>query len=246
MDVGALKFFHFTHPDNLESIFRFGLRTLGDLHSSKIPFRRFDDRRGDLEHSPTGPICISVGHTPTCFLAPRANQNRFECVILEIASEFWEKVGQVQIAPTNSASREMILEFKSDGVLIGSTIYSSPFCSKSSIELLFQQKFRLREQDKSLPDFDRVKLGIPDDLPSDPQSEVLVFDTVDTRFIKSIHCATESVRLRLQSIPGVNAEIIRITPALFKERAGSAFWARNRIDIDSIGERTVNPEVIWD
>ena len=245
MDVGALKFFHFTHPDNLESILRFGLRTLGDLHKSKIPFHRFDDRRGDRDHSPAGAICISVGHPPKCFLAPRGNQNRFEYVILEIAPEFWEEVGQAKIAPTNSASREMILEFQSDGVLIGSTIYSSPFCSKSSIELLFQQKFRLKEQDKSLPDFDRSKLGIPDGMPTDPQSEVLVFDTVAARFIKSIHCANEDVRLRLESFPGIDAESIAITPALFIRRPDSAFWDNKRIDIESIGERTVNPEVTW-
>jgi hypothetical protein len=166
-------------------------------------------------------------------------------VVLEIASEFWEKVGHVKIAPTNSASREMILEFQSDGALFGSTIYVSPFCAKDSIELLFQRNFRLVDQDKDLPDFDRVKLGVPDDLPSDPQSEVLVFDTIDSSFIKLIHCATESVRSRLVSIPGISAELIRVTPTLFKERSDSAFWAKNRIDIDSIGQRITGPEVMW-
>jgi hypothetical protein len=165
---------------------------------------------------------------------------------LEIAPEFWDAVGRVKVAPTNSASWEMTLEFQSDGVLFGSMVKSSPFCSKSSIELLFQQNFRLADQDENEPDFDRATLGIPDTIPSDPQSEVLVFDTVAARFIKSIHCANEDVRLRLNSLTGINTERFAVTPALFEGRADSRFWANKRIDIESIGDRDATPEVIWD
>jgi hypothetical protein len=159
---GITKLFHFTHVSNLNSILEEGIKPRSELFHSSINYEQCDPDRYDgfLEG-------FSVSLTkPNAFLfTQKSKEKAFKLVVLEIAAN--SLLTQAFVAfPTNAASSSL-----TDGVKKRPQRY-----------LGFQGLSGL-----FLEDSFRIKLRLPDNEPTDLQSEILFFETIDPVKIRKIH-----------------------------------------------------------
>jgi len=159
---GITKLFHFTHVSNLGSILEEGIRPRLELFKSSKNYEQCEPDRYDgfLEG-------FSVSLTkPNAFLfSQKSKEKTFKLVVLEIAAN--SLLTQSFVAfPTNAASST-----STDGVK-----------KKPERYLGFQGISGL-----FLEETFRKKLRLPDNEPTDPQSEILFFETIEPLKIRKIH-----------------------------------------------------------
>ena len=159
---GITKLFHFTHVSNLSSILEEGIKPRLELSKSPRKYEQCDPDRHDgfLEG-------FSVSLTkPNAFLFnQKSTEKAFKLVVLEIAAN--SLLTQSFVAfPTNAASST-----STDGVKKSPQRYLG-FQGLSG--LFLENSFR-------------NKLRIPENEPTDPQSEILFFETIEPLKIRKIH-----------------------------------------------------------
>ena len=81
---------------------------------------------------------------------------------------------------------------------------------------------RLFEDKKGYPN--RKKLGIPDKYPTNPQAEVLVFDTIPIDYITKIYFEKEKVLNRYNDLVFPEHIKEKVFPKAFSYRKDWEFW----------------------
>lgn len=157
--------FHFTNVENLDSILKHGLMPSTDIKANCLAAKINDNLR--LEGCPDA-NCISISYPNyklfyTFRKKPEMN-NAMWCVIELKSSILWDK--KCRYCTNNAASSEQKENREAD------------FNSFSKFINLF----------KNIPGKqNRILLGLPKSYPTNPQAEVLVFDVIESEYIKKIH-----------------------------------------------------------
>ena len=159
---GINKLFHFTHASNLKSILHEGIRPRRELFQSSKKYEQCDPDRYDgfLEG-----FCVSLTKPNTFLFNQKSKEKAFRLVVLEIAAN--SLLTQPFVAfPTNAANSTSI-----DGVKKNPERY----LGLQGLSGMF------------LGDTLRKKLHLPENEPTDLQSEILFFETIDPQKILKIH-----------------------------------------------------------
>jgi len=81
-----------------------------------------------------------------------------------------------------------------------------------------------------LPNITRQTLGLPDHYPTNPQAEVLVFDSIPVKYIQAVHLEQSSAEL-FTSLKKVNPTIELVhNTRYFAPRSDYPFWRSQRFD----------------
>lgn len=150
---------HFTRIENLDSILQYGLipREFLEAHGAGINYNdqyRFDGQRNAN--------CLSLGHPNyKMFWSLRQQNTNQKWVVLAIKPDvLWLK--DCAFCHENAASNN---------------VTSIPINQRKGI-LAFQKLF-----DPVIGKPSRASLKLPDNCPTNPQAEILVFDTIEPKFI---------------------------------------------------------------
>lgn len=145
---------HFTRLANLNSILAHGLVPRSILEANNLPFTFNDELRIDGYENAS---CCSIGYPNyKMFYRARCENPGVEWVVLGINKKIlWEK--NVAFCVNNAASAEIL---------------RTPLTSLQGINA-FSNLFN------DYGDKRRVTLNLPDNYPTNPQAEVLVFDTIE-------------------------------------------------------------------
>ena len=155
--------YHFTRAENLENILEFGLMPRDDLDLLSIPSSYNDDYRYD---NCTNAVCTSIEFPNyRMFYSLRKKHPEIDWAVLWIDANVLFEL-KCAFCWTNAGD---------------ATMFSTPIEYRMGIQA-FKGLFSNR------PNYpQRESLGIPDYYPTNPQAEVLVFDTIPTEYIKYIY-----------------------------------------------------------
>lgn len=172
---------HFTNVMNLKSILANGLITRHELNNNSIEFHHNDNYRFD---GFTNSVSCSIERPNYKMLYKlRMNNRDSEWVIIILnKSVLWEK--NCAFFETNAASAKM---------------REKPINQRQN-QITFDSLFG--ELNWSHP---RADLNIPDSYPTDPQAEILIFDTIESGYISHViledgRRINESIEKRYPSI----------------------------------------------
>ena len=83
----------------------------------------------------------------------------------------------------------------------------------------------------------RQGLQIPNNSPTHPQAEVLVFDSIPTQYIKTVHFRNATILRGWRSINSeIDPQTLTSSPYYFNPRHDWAAWQRDNLDSDEIPE----------
>jgi hypothetical protein len=186
---------HFTREGNLPSILQRGLVTRDVLTAEA--FGQFNDHvRADYTHA----VCASIGFPNyKMFYGTRRDNPGVEWVVVGIRQE---------------ALWELPCAFCTANAALGS-VASIPLAQRRTLAA-FQAMYA------EVPSKERVKLGIPNSFPSNPQAEVLFLNGVPREYLTGILVEKTSQRLRLGETHGGLRVVVR--PPAFSYRNDWAYW----------------------
>lgn len=192
---------HFTRIENLERILSEGLKAKDTLVTEGIPFLWNDAHRLDGR---TNASCCSIGHPNyKMFYSLRCEHPGSEWVVLGIKpSILWEK--NVAFCFTNAAS---------------SSITRLPLNSLKGVNA-FNKLF---DEVPGKPT--RQTLGLAENFPTDPQAEILVFETIETEDIFGV-VFQSSARRDEYKIRFSDKQVLYI-PNFFSPRHDYQHWKSN-------------------
>lgn len=189
-DRKITSLFHFSKVENLENIIRKGI--IPRKYLKKGSYRSTDNHRWDgfLNAS-----CLTVSF-PQCvmFYPKRCDDKSQDWVVLEIDTAILDRKDCAFFetnAASNAVKEEIILNRKTPTA--------------------FERMFDDLENKPS-----RSRLKIPDNYPTDPQAEVLVFGNVEPNLIKELHFETDTVKEQFKKL--VLGKECSTTPRLFEKR----------------------------
>lgn len=161
---GIISLFHFTHIDNLSSIFLHGLLGPKALTEINVSFKGTDPIRLDAVENG---ISISVSEPNRFMLSKKIYAEKFgsDLVILEVDSSYLCTTSFLAF-PSNAASSK-IRQYRN--------LATREFNSTDALELLFNN-IEVRN-----------KFDLKKNIPTDPQSELMVLEDYPIFSIKSIH-----------------------------------------------------------
>ena len=189
--------FHFTRIENLASILTHGLLTKSQSQLANIPALTNDQYRYDAEDA----ICLSIGFPNyKMFYRLRRDNPESDWVVLGIRpAVLWEK--DCAFCVENAARKSV------------SCIPIGDRKGPEAFELLF----------RDFGDKKRNALKIPDKYPTNPQAEVLVFGTVEPRYIVGL---AFSKLATLQQFQGRTPIQMLSTSPYFGARSDYAHWTK--------------------
>jgi len=150
---------HFTRLENLDSILRNGLIPRADLEARAAQVKYNDQYRIDGYKEAN---CLSLGH---------ANYKMFYSLRQQNTAQVWVVVA---VIPEVLLTKDCAFCHENAA---SSNVTSIPIQERKGIDA-FQRMF---EPVDGKPD--RDDLGLPDDCPTNPQAEILVFDTIEPELI---------------------------------------------------------------
>jgi len=156
------KLFHFTHIDNLESILRDGFQTREYLDSNLKIYTPSDHDRLD---GFTESLSFSIGK-PNSLLLPEKNlKSDFKLVLLEVAANnlLTQNFGAFPSNAANGYFQEILSKDKTR--FVGVTGLKGMYLNEDL----------------------RKKAVLPIEEPTDPQSEILFFDSIESSKIIGVH-----------------------------------------------------------
>lgn len=159
---GIKRLFHFTHVANLTSILEEGIKPRLELFNASKEYEQSDPDRHDgfLEG-----FSVSLTRPNTLLFGKKSVQKAFKLVVLELAANCLLTQSFVAF-PTNASNST-----STDGVKKNPNRYLG-FQGLSG--LFLENSFRTR-------------LRLPDNEPTDLQSEILFFETIEPVKIRKIH-----------------------------------------------------------
>lgn len=166
---------HFTRLSNLESILNEGLMSRSELELRDNPPAFNDESRFDMQRDA---ICCSVGHPNyKMFYALRKQHSSEEWIVLALKPDvLWEK--DCAFCVENAASNN---------------VTCIPIESRKGVDAFN----RLFDEIEGKPS--RKELGISDACPTHPQAEILIFGSVELKYIIASICQSKSTEKKLKS-----------------------------------------------
>lgn len=177
LEKNVTSLFHFTHIDNLSSIFSHGLLGPETLENLKISFKRTDSMRFDEIKNG---VSVSISE-PNRFMLRRkiySEQSGLDLVLLQIDPTYLSSFLFFAF-PCNAASSKIKL-YRSQEV--------RDFNSKEALEFLFNN-IELRN-----------KFNLNQNIPTDPQSEIMIIEDYPIFSIRSIHFQESQDEIKINSI----------------------------------------------
>ena len=215
-DRGVKTLVHFTRIENLSSILQQGLlgRSLLEKRGQQFLFNDNDRIDGHKEA-----VCLSISFPNyQMFYRLREQQkapqaaNDSQWVVLHLdAKVLWElECAFCQRNAAHKAVTSILLEDRK---------------KPEALKGMFENFYNIKHQD----------LLIPQNYPTHPQAEVLVFDPIPVRYIKAIHFQNETV---LEEWRSVNAELYSQTLSAnrqyFDPRKDYEVWRTKNFDNEGI------------
>lgn len=198
-EKGIRSLYRFTNVDNLDSIFKYGLISRSNLKEKNISFNYNDEYRYD---GCSNAVCMSIEFPNyKMFYSLRRRHPDFNWAVLKIDAnvlvEFHCAYSWTNAA--DAASCDIPIEERT---------------GKEAFLKLFQDR-------EGCPR--RESLNIPESYPTNPQAEVLVFDTIPIRYINTVifdkDTLTEKYRNLLPNIFLFSTDI-----SMFKWRRDYSSW----------------------
>lgn len=187
-EIGSL--YHFSKIENLEAIVNQGLIPRGQLKEGDYKYTDINRSDGFLNAN-----CISVSFPQyRMFFIKRVQNPQQNWLILELSPEiilnkdsaFFER---------NAASRKVKSEIIENRKMA------------TAFEKMFDDIEKLPTREERKP---------PDNYPTDPQAEILVFNKIECSYIIAVHFANEEVMSQCKKqLKGINA---KVSPELFENR----------------------------
>lgn len=173
--------FHFTHFTNLESIIQRGILSREKMEGSEISFEPTDMDRFD---GLLGGISISLSFPNFWMLKRKVESKGNNFVIIEISAN--ALLNKRILAFPSNASR---FEFES---LVPK--HPEDFVGARGLNNLYlNQEVRLRN-------------NLESSIPTDLQSEIMVFDSIDTHSIRGVHLPSNSPPSMVESVQRLNMQ----------------------------------------
>lgn len=202
---GIVNLIHFTRKENLKSILQHGLinrRELSRLPESERPI--FNDQERFDGHIEA--ICLSVSF-PNYQMFYKLNKDKPDdwVVLLLDSSILWDL--DCAFCQTNAASSKII---------------RVPLEQRKTFEAL-KQMF-IDEENVS-----RKELGIPANFTTNPQAEVLVFDTIPVKYIRGVNFRSISAMKTWQNLNSYPENISLVaSDTFFKPRSDWPKWQKSQ------------------
>jgi len=204
--------FHFTHIDNISTILRHGLlgpKTLKDL---QIPFINTDQFRIDsIENG----LSMSVSEPNRFMLSKKIRNSELGAglVLLELDPVYLSSLSFLAF-PTNAASRK-IREYR--------RLTTRKFNESLDLELLFNNLGI------------RNKFNLAKNIPTDPQSEIMIIEDYPASSIKKIHFQISNNKESVKKIRDVLKEILSFHIILIEQESkyfNNVWHDNNRIQLE--------------
>ena len=179
-DRGIKKLYHFTQARNLDSIFEHGILSRNKINGLKIDAAVNDRERWD-GHTDAISVSISGANYRMLYALGKGKQNRGETcpgdayVLLELDPSLLYEL-DCAFYPTNAASNRVRHASKTE------------FQSAQALENMFADGVPC-----PAGTYSRAKWNLDPCETSDPQAEVLVFETIPARYIKCVLFETEDM-----------------------------------------------------
>jgi hypothetical protein len=182
--------YHFSKIENLEAIVNQGLVPRAQLKDGDFKFTDINRSDGFLNAN-----CISVSFPQyRMFFIKRVQKPKQNWVVLELSPELILDKESAYFE-RNAASRKV----------------KSKVIENRKMATAFEKMF---DNIDDLPS--REERDLPDNYPTDPQAEILVFDKIDRSYIVAAHFADEEVLSKyLEQLDGIEA---KVSPELFDNR----------------------------
>ena len=193
--------YHFTRAENLPTIFKYGLLPREVLNSENIPSYFNDDYRHD---NCLNAVCSSIEFPNyRMFYTFRQKDPNIDWAVLRLDAYILHEF-TCAYCWTNAANSE---------------ISQMPIEERKKTDAFL----RLFENQPNYPR--REELNIPDNYPTNPQAEVLVFGTIPIRYICNVYFETQSVLCKYRTVipNSIKAEI---NPDVFKPRVDWKSWQK--------------------
>ena len=179
-DRGIKKLYHFTQAKNLNSIFERGILSRNTIYSLRIDAAVNDSERWD-RHTDAISVSISGPNYQMLYVLKKGKQNRGETcpgdtfVLLELDPSLLYEL-DCAFYPTNAASNRVRHASKTE------------FQGAQALENMFADGVPC-----PAGRYSRAKWNLDSCETSDPQAEVLVFETIPARYIKCVLFETEEM-----------------------------------------------------
>jgi hypothetical protein len=204
--------FHFTHINNLSSILKHGLLGPKTLRDLQIPFINTDQFRID---SIDNGLSLSVSEPNRFMLSKKISNSELgaDLVLLEIDPVYLSSLSFLAF-PTNAASRK-IREYRS--------LNRRKFSEALDLELLFNN-LGLRD-----------KFNLAKNIPTDPQSEIMITEDYPATSIKKIHFQISNNKDSVEKIRDMLKENLSFTSILIEQESkyfNNVWHDNNRIQLE--------------
>ena len=214
---------HFTRIENLRStILQEGLLSRSRLERSGQRFLFNDEQRLDRH---TEAICLSISFPNYKMFFKYRSRTSDETwiallldakVLWELDCAFYQENAASNPAPADGTTPSLE-QRKTSRALTGMFVE----------DYVNRQGSRVSRQD----------LQIPNNYPTNPQAEVLVFDSIPTRYIKTVHFRNATILREWRSINSETySQMLTSNSSYFNPRHDWAAWQRDNLDSDEIPE----------
>lgn len=199
---------HFTRIENLESILEYGLLSRSILNKSKLIYEYQDEYRLDGR---IDAICLSISfpNWQLLYKAIKRSGHEDSWVVLELNPEILSS-HDVAFTQKNAATSNQDTGLK----------------RHSDFSVLF-------EEVPNKPS--REQMGLPKNYPTNPQSEVLCFDSIKPLYIKGVHFPTNLVaeKYKYHELSERFKHVkFKINDYYFRPRSDSEYWKQSPKDIE--------------
>lgn len=202
---------HFTRLDNLSSILHHGIIPVSSQQKQKICSVHNDDQRIDSHFDCTSCSIEFPNHKLFFKFRKNVYPGSKWVVILLDKSLLISPVNITYYCYTNAAR------------VIPHTSNSYELCYASALERMFAESVLTR--DNKL--IERSMLSITDNLPTDPQAEILISEVIDTKYIKRICFQTQNDLdefYRRSAKEDLEQFEYKIAPMFFSPRIDYKYW----------------------
>ena len=165
---------HLTRLSNLDSILQHGLIGREQLEQWDVPPEFNDEYRFDAQKNA---VCCSIGHPNyKMFYRIRVNNSQEEWVVIACKPDIlWEK--DCAFCTENAARNNVT-------------------CIPIHLRKGQQAFERMFDEVEGIPS--RADLGLPDDCPTNPQAEILVFGNIEPKYIVGAICNSKARETELK------------------------------------------------
>ncbi|WP_308622526.1 DarT ssDNA thymidine ADP-ribosyltransferase family protein [uncultured Enorma sp.] len=216
-DRGIKKLYHFTQAKNLNSIFERGILSRNTIYNLRIDAAVNDNERWD-RHTDAISVSISGPNYQRLYALKKGKQNRGETcpgdtfVLLELDPSLLYEL-DCAFYPTNAASNRVRHASKTE------------FQGAQALENMFADGVPC-----PAGTYSRAKWNLDSCETSDPQAEVLVFETIPARYIKCVLFETEEMDYeysrRVTNRSHIPFKILLYDDMPFKPRRDFSDWKK--------------------